>query len=283
MNRSSKLFFIALIISVFLPGCSFKQAGSEEISRVSKVGSVILGIEESSLTIPYAKTRLTFPNQREVLEDGDVYVVVKAENFELGAQTVTDRATEIANSNKGQHIHLIVDNNPYKAVYEADKPINLGRLSPGPHTIFAFPSRSYHESVKTPGASDILNFYVVESSGEFKLTKDTKSIIYSRPKGEYKGDAAKKIMLDFYLNDVKLSPGGYKAKYTISRINETREISKIYNITLDKWQPAFVSGLPSGKYAITLELLNKNGSLVPGAYNKTEREIVVNAEDQMVN
>lgn len=278
MFKFFNFFLIALLISLISLGCSLKQSEVGSDAKSVRAPGVVISTEERSPIIPYAKAILTFPNQKEILEDGDVYVVVKADSFELGALTLTNRSSEIANSDKGQHIHLILDNTAYKAIYEADKPINLGRLSPGPHTVFVFPSRSYHESVKTPEASDILNFYVLDDSGEFELTKDSKSIIYSRPKGEYKGSAAKKIMLDFYLNNVELSSDGYRAKYTISKRNETGGISKTYNIILDEWKPAFVSGLSSGKYSIILELIDGNGDLVPGAYNKTEREIIVNTD-----
>lgn len=278
--QSLSLFLIAFLI---LNGCSAKKPDQQIEDKEVKaekleVNGVQIFVDERSPKIPFAKARLTFPNQGEVLEDADVFIVVKVENFSLVSQTGTQRASEIANSAKGQHVHLIVDNNPYKAVYEAGTPINIGRLGPGPHTVFVFPSRSYHESVKTPGAADLLNLYVEENESDFALTKDTPSIIYSRPKGEYKGKATNKIMLDFYLNNVHLSPNGYKARYLISKKEISGNVSESYTMTLDQWKPAFITGLTTGNYLITLELIDKDGNLVPGAYNRTEREITVITE-----
>ena len=41
-------------------------------------------------------------------------------NYELGVQTPNAEQLMCANSGKGQHIHLIVDNAPYIAKYESE-------------------------------------------------------------------------------------------------------------------------------------------------------------------
>ena len=252
-----------------------KEAETEVITTQE----VVLYTSSRSPQIPFAEALITFPAQEEQFEDADVFVVIEVDNFELGAQTQTPRAAEIANSDKGQHVHLIVDNEQYIAVYNVGDPINIGKVGPGTHSLVAFPSRSYHESVKSPGASSIVNFYVGEPLGVFTLSPDTPSIIYSRPKGTYKGDAAKTIMLDFYLNNVELKPGGNTARYTISKKGIGNAIDEKYTIDLDQWTPAFITGLGSGKYLVTLELLDKNGNLIPGGWNKTTREIEVITEE----
>ena len=48
-----------------------------------------------------------------------------------------------------------------------------------------------------------------------------------------------------------------------------------YSITMTEWYPAFVTGLESGEYIITLQLLDKDGNLVDGPFNNTERSISV--------
>ena len=67
------------------------------------------------------------------------------ENFELGAQTIKDFDYSLANSHKGQHIHLIVNNGPYSAKYQNSFEQNFDSEN---NVILAFLSRSYHESVK---------------------------------------------------------------------------------------------------------------------------------------
>lgn len=226
----------------------------------------------NSPEFPGAKARFSSLKDGDLLEDPDVSVVVDVENFELGVQTDTERAKEIMNSAQGQHAHIILDNDPYLADYESGKPFEIGVLREGPHTLVVFPSRSYHESVKSPEAADIVNFYVGKKEGEFMLDKSKQAIIYSRPKGTYEGAGAEKIMLDFYLNNVELDPDGYKAKYTIRKKDSTGEVT---SIILTDWTPAYVTGLTTGDYAVKLELLDSDGNTVEGAFNNTEREISV--------
>jgi hypothetical protein len=46
----------------------------------------------------------------------------------------------------GPHLHLILDNQPYIAVYDVNQPVVLSDLSPGTHTLRVFASRPWHES-----------------------------------------------------------------------------------------------------------------------------------------
>ena len=283
-NRPGRIFYIAalfLFTTLILTGCyKSSTTKSDEMSKAEKteIHEVVIYSVERSPKIPFARAMITFPGQDELLEDDDVFVVVEVKNFQLGAQTDTLRATELSNSPKGQHVHIIVDNKPYIAVYDQGVPINVGKLGPGTHTVVAFPSRSYHESVKSPTAYDVKNFNIVSSSSGNVLMRDTPSIVYSRPKGTYKGEDAKEIMLDFYLNDVEISLGGNFARYTIAKKNGTKFTDEVYTIDVHEWKPSFIKGLRSGVYSLTLELLDGNGNLIPGAWNSTTREIEVISE-----
>ena len=285
------LFALVLGLSGIFIGCKQKQevvkeeaveeetveadtqtTGSEAEPAAAADNEVKIEPVANSPVFPGAKARFSSLKDGDVLEDPHVSVVVDVENFELGVQTDTERAKEIMNSNQGQHAHIILDNDPYLADYESGKPFEIGMLGEGPHTLVVFPSRSYHESVKSPEAADIVNFYVGKQEREFMLDKSKPTIIYSRPKGKYEGPGADKVMLDFYLNNVELSPDGYKAKYTIRKKDSTGEVT---SIILTDWTPAFVTGLSSGDYAVKLELLDKDGNVVQGAFNNTERGISV--------
>jgi hypothetical protein len=301
-----KLFLILPILALFmtlsilLTGCKRKQeavtentttnmaaetpapkmesestpAQSSDLTTGNSMGYSEIKIEAvpNSPAFPGAKARFASIKDGDVIENPDVSVVVNTENYELGVQTDTERAKEMANSKKGQHVHIIVDNKPYLADYTSGKPFKIGVLSEGPHTLITFPSRSYHESVKSPDAADIVNFYVGKKEGEFMLDKSKPTIIYSRPKGKYEGADADKVLLDFYLNNVELSPDGYKAKYTIRKRGSESDVT---SIILTDWTPALVTGLTSGDYIVTLQLLDKDGNMVEGPFNNTERVITI--------
>lgn len=93
-------------------------------------------------------------------------------------------------------------------------------------------------------------------------------MFYSRPKGEYVGpQETGKVMLDFYLVNTDLSPEGNKVRATINGSE----------FMLDRWLPYIIEGLPMGESTIKLELLGKDGNLLPGPYNSVERTITLKA------
>jgi len=185
-------------------------------------------------------------------------------NFQLTKMTGGDHATHMANSMKGQHIHLIIDNKPYIAQYETkfSQP-----MEPGQHVVLSFLSRSYHESLKHLGAYDLRTITVGNNVDTTSAKFDVKApaLFYSRPKDTYAGADAKKIMLDFYLVNTTLAPDGNKVRATI---NGTE-------FMLDQWLPYMMEGLPAGQATIKMELVDKRGTLIPGPYNSVTRTITV--------
>ncbi|HLP19889.1 MAG TPA: hypothetical protein VK174_06290 [Chitinophagales bacterium] len=186
-------------------------------------------------------------------------------NYTLGAQTPDADQVMCANSAKGQHIHFIWDNAPYAASYS---PNFAQDVKPGHHVLLAFLSRSYHESIKHPGAY-ILKEFSVGPDAKDNFNEKAPHIFASRPKGEYIGEKeVKRVMLDFYMLNCTLSPKGYKVRATI---NGTEFI-------LTKWQPYMIEGLALGANKIKLELLNKNNKPVNSPYNGTERTITLKTD-----
>ena len=191
------------------------------------------------------------------------------QGYELGIQTADAGTNGLANSAKGQHIHLIVDNGPYSAHYENQAQVDL---EPGVHTVMAFLSRSYHESVKAPSAA-VLTEVTVGSEGD-QATDDEGSfdaaaphLFYSRPKGTYVGADTKKLMLDFYLANITLSADGYRVIANV----EGQEF------VLDTWQPYVIEGLKLGEVTVDLRLVDAGGEMVPGPYNQVSRTVTLEA------
>lgn len=274
---------MTLLVTLVAAGCDADtddtDIGTNE-ADMSADTSMSVTIEQGERSPEIAGATATFaaPESGEVLDAGsDVMVTVNVESFETQVQTDTPRSDSIANSSKGQHVHIIVDGGPYHANYEPGTPFNIGMLEDGAHTAVVFPSRSYHESVKNEGAMDFVNFYVGEEAGDFPLNPEEPTIIYSRPKGSYTGAGAERIMLDFYLHNVELSADGYSARY---QIREKGSDEVIASTTLTEWVPSFVEGLQKGTYIVRLELLDADGNVVPGPLNTTDREIMVDPEAQ---
>lgn len=60
----------------------------------------------------------------------------------------------------GNHIHVILDNEPYEAYYNLDQPFELRNVTAGRHTLRVFASRPWHESYKNSGSFQMVTFTV---------------------------------------------------------------------------------------------------------------------------
>ncbi|HJS52510.1 MAG TPA: hypothetical protein VJ781_11465, partial [Pyrinomonadaceae bacterium] len=63
-------------------------------------------------------------------------------------------------TNTGNHIHVILDNQPYEAYYNLEQPFELRNVSDGEHTLRVFASRPWHESYKNDGSFQMVKFTV---------------------------------------------------------------------------------------------------------------------------
>jgi hypothetical protein len=230
--------------------------------------------------------------------------VINGSNVEVKLEVAGDlkgyKPHKDPSTGKGNHIHVILDNEPYEAYYELSMPFELRNLMAGKHTLRVFPSRPWHESYKNDGSFQMLSFSVMGGGDASKPTttntgqtmannnsqparegKDMPNakggdvdpgkplLTYSRPKGEYKDADADPIMIDFWLSNAKLKADGgeYRVRYIIDD-DEPRFI--------DKWEPVWLSGWLTGKHTVRLELLDKDDRPVEnGGYNTTSRAITV--------
>ena len=101
----------------------------------------------------------------------------------------------------GPHLHLILDNEPYQAVYNTEEPVILTNLAPGTHTLRVFASRPWHESFKNDGAYAQTSFNILTKTNNNNPDSNLPLLTYSRPTGTY---SAEPIMLDFYLTNAPL-------------------------------------------------------------------------------
>ena len=223
-------------------------------------------------TTKYAVTAFTpsqaYPNAKlRTMEFRDAKFKFGVFSYELGVQTPDAAAKMCANSAKGQHIHLIIDNEPYNARYTAE--FDDVTMHDGVHHVLAFLSRSYHESIKTKDAHLAYKVSVKNQSIVATEKISTPMLFYSRPKGTYVGKDTKKVMLDFYPVNAPLGAGQYSVKADIN--------GEVHMIT--EWQPYYVEGLPMGDNKITLTLLDKDGNVVETPLNPVTRKFVLKADE----
>lgn len=240
-----------------------KEKEQKEDPKKAETPKITLTKVTSSPDFPDAKLKMVSPKATVKLDTGDINFDFDIEGtYELGSQTLDADIKGCANSNQGQHIHVIVDNNPYTAHYNSEFTRPITR--PGNHVVLAFLSRSYHESIKSPGAY-VLQQLTVGDVEKKEVDLSGPQMFYSRPKGTYKGKDTKKVMLDFYLVNTTIAPDGNKVKATING----------QEFMIDEWAPYFIEGLPMGETNIQLQLVDKDGKEIPGPYNTVNRTITL--------
>ncbi|MEP6850894.1 MAG: hypothetical protein ABI999_18700 [Acidobacteriota bacterium] len=244
--------------------------------------------------------KIVEPKADTTIASSTVKVKLELSGDLKGYKPMMDEATHT-----GNHIHIILDNQPYEAYYNLDQEFELRNVADGDHTLRVFPSRPWHESFKNEGAFQIVKFKVKNGGGDTAkpattsagntmananantATKPTpegkdmpgtmagevdlkKPILsYSRPKGEYKGDDTNAVMIDFWLENAKLTGDGgeYRVRYSVDGGEQK---------FIEKWDPIWLTGWTAGKHTILLELVDKDGKLVDnGGYDSTTREITI--------
>ena len=266
-----RLIIFLLSFLFFFCSCqdSAKSTESTDNQEETKDTTVSTVANQYTLTPFEASTAYSDAKlERISIKDGKIdFIVDGGSSYELGQQTPDALQKNCANSVKGQHIHVLVDDKPYAARYTAS--FNDLKIEAGEHRILAFLSRSYHESIKTNDAFLAIRTAIDQSGSILKSEKITNPMVwYSSPKGTYTGKAAtEKVMLDFYLVNTDLKNGN-KVKAEIN--------GEIHMI--DNWQPYYIEGLPIGTNNITLSLLDKDGNLIKTEQNPISREFTL-AED----
>jgi hypothetical protein len=231
--------FYTLLIVLLIASC-----GNKTQITITKVDG----------SAPYSNSSISLNNLK--IDDDNFTFSFDVINYELGIQSLKDFDYTLANSNKGQHIHFIVNNGPYSAHYQQNITKELDK---GNNVILAFLSRSYHESVKNPNA------FILTQTGNDKINLNNEFLFYSRPKGTYKGVDTEKLLLDFYLVNTNISPDGNKVRATIQ---DTEFI-------IDEWAPYYIEGLPKGEITIKLELIDSNGNLIDTPFNPSTRTVML--------
>jgi hypothetical protein len=186
--------------------------------------------------------------------------------YALGAQTPDADQKMCANSAEGQHIHLIVDTEPYAAKYQPEFEYDI---PDGTHFILAFLSRSYHESIKHPAAAKVAKVAIADKTITEEAEITSPMLFYSRPKGTYVGKDTENVMLDFYLANVMLGED-YMVKVAVADTS----------FLVNQWQPYFLKNLPMGENTVTLTLVDAKGNTVPAPLNPVSRTFTL-AEDKV--
>lgn len=280
------LMFPFVLATFLLASSSCQQNGhvsADEINDTVEAAAMRPSLEPVNL-IPvvgspeFEQAELSLRNARAISIGKDSTKVAFAfdvKNYNLKNQTSDAAGKRCNNSDKGQHIHFILDNKPYNALYEPKHEVSLPKNSE--HYLMCFLARSYHESIKTKGAAFVYHFKIDEYGKLVKLEEPkTPMLFYSRPKGDYLGADSSNLLFDFYVWNATLG-ADYKVKAQIK--NQSNGQSK--DLTIDNWQALFIEHLGTGKSRISINLVDKDGKPVEGPMTNVTRDFQVAAQEPL--
>lgn len=234
--------------------------------------TLTVGTASPDPTAPLPSVAIKAPTKGQVIASdkaGDFIVKLDVKNWQTAPGST--------------HVHLILDNKPYKPIYDPKAPVKLSELTggeplaDGQHVLVAFPSRANHESVKTKGALAVLDFYVGKKKGEATTDLKKPILVYSRPKGVYKGDQGNHVLVDFQLINDTLADG--KDHVTIDVTGPG--IDKDLTADVKSFgAPYYLDNLQNGSYTVKLDLLGSDGKPVPGPWNSVSRTFSIDHDAQ---
>jgi hypothetical protein len=273
VKRSAKLL-ISLLLILSLSGCGEKVVSQEPFTsgkvrdnpqltnQISEVSPPLVIQElKRSLEANQPQVKIISPKPDETLQNDKVDVSFQVKDLPI----FQDSQYKL-----GPHLHVILDNQPYIAVYDISQPLTLSNLAAGTHTLRVFASYPWYESFKNEGAYAQTTFHVFTKTDENNPDTSQPLLTYSHPKGEY---GAEPILLDFYLTNAPLQIGG--KDILKDEIGDWRIRCTINgeSFVLDRWESVYLKGFKPGKNWVKLEFLNGDGKIIKNIFNTTARSI----------
>jgi hypothetical protein len=287
------------------PASTPARQSLSEVERPQKIKDQSAQRGEQDAAAPALK--IVEPREGATVNGSTVSVKLQISGDLKGYMPHKDPATGM-----GNHIHVILDNQPYEAYYELGQPFELRNVSEGPHTIRVFASRPWHESYKNEGSFQMVSF-TVKGGGDASRPTTTNSGQTMADNSNAARPAASPAASPSpgpEGKDMQPSQGGAvdrtKPLLTYSRPKgdykgadadpimidfwlsnaklqgDGGEYRVRYSVDggeakyIEKWEPIWLSGWTNGKHTVKLELVDKSGNVVDnGGYNTTSRDINV--------
>ena len=222
--------------------------------------------------------------------------------LELGGELKGYKPMKDPATGMGNHIHVILDNQPYEAYYDLGQPFELRNVADGKHTLRVFASRPWHESYKNEGSFQMVEFTVSGGGGDASKPTTTASgqtmanansantnvagtsnaNANAAPQREGKdmpSSQAGAVDRTKPLLTYSRPKGEYKGAdadpimidfwLTNAKLQGDGGEHRVrYTVDtgeagyIDTWKPVWLSGWTAGKHSVKLELVDKSGALV---------------------
>ncbi|MGL5793868.1 MAG: hypothetical protein ACRC06_05555 [Waterburya sp.] len=213
------------------------------------------------------QVKIIAPQPRQIINQTNVSIQLQIDDLPL----FQDDQLKL-----GNHLNLILDNEPARPIYNLNKPIILENLTPGTHSLRVFAARPWNESFKNDGAYAQTTFSVLTETNDNQPDPSLPLLTYNNPTGIL---GAEPIMLDFYLTNAPL----HAIAKNNPRLKDWRIKATINGTSflLENWQPVYLTGFNKGENWIQLELIDEEGNSIENTFNNTVR--VINYDPQQTD
>jgi hypothetical protein len=173
----------------------------------------------------------------------------------------------------GSYVQLYIDDEPYIAIRELARPIDLRALlrqarghdlSPGTHLVRVIASRGQHETVKTAQAFALTQFHFRRRTAPASFDRTAPRLGFAAPNDCV--ELGTRVLLDFFLENVQLAKSGSRLHYSIDDVLEGDLVQS---------QPHYIENLPAGEHRIRLSLRDPAGNTLPGPFSAAQHTILV--------
>src|SRR5437660_6866595 len=182
--RITKLSLLTLGVFAFLTtGC---QQTNENANTTATTAASPPGVQSLTVVSRPQKIEQMMKDRGDQDQAKPILAIVSpAKNSTINGSTVEVKLTlsgdlkgymphKDPSTGKGNHIHVILDNQPYEAYYELGQPFELRNVAEGKHTLRVFASRPWHESYKNDGSFQMASF-TVKGGGDASKPTTTNS------------------------------------------------------------------------------------------------------------
>lgn len=329
MRSSSRFFALALACALSAAGCApADNANSnttatttvtppaptpapQTLTQVGRPQSIQEQMQQRGQQDEAAPAlRFVEPREGQTINGSTVNVRLALSGDLKGYRPGKDPATGM-----GNHIHVILDNEPYEAYYDLSQPFELRNVTAGRHTLRVFASRPWHESYKNAGSFQMVTFTVSGGGDASKPTTTATGQTMADNRNASNANAANANAAASPTparegKDLPGQPGAVvdasKPLLTYSRPKgeykgpdaeaimidfwlsnaklqgDGGEYRVRYSVDggeqrfIDRWEPIWLAGWTAGSHKVRLELVDKSGNVVDnGGFNATERTITV--------
>src|SRR5215218_7130546 len=145
-----------------------EQQAISVVERPQKIKDMMASRGDQDAAAP--TLTIVSPAQNSTFVSSTVPVKLQLAGDLKGYQPHKDPETQM-----GNHVHVILDNQPYEAYYNLGQDFELRNVADGEHTLRVFPSRPWHESYKNTGAFQMVKFTVKNGGGNANQPVTTNS------------------------------------------------------------------------------------------------------------